>query len=138
MICVMSRKDSGSIQVSDEAQAAVKRILGVYGVRIAKKDLVERVLLWLDNQPDAVKGSILGTLPPSHRVNIAKLELERIISDAAGSPNSAGAGESPESLRKVQNLISQGAAANPDAPPKSPEEPPSPIGRHRVKQQSNK
>ena len=79
MICSMSKAtDNKSIQISAEAMTAVERMLGVYGVRVTKKDLIERIILWMDAQTDVVKGSIMGTIPPSHRVDIARMELERL------------------------------------------------------------
>jgi hypothetical protein len=67
-----------SVQINDEAMMAVEKVIATYGVRITKKDVVECVVIWLSQQSDVVQGSILGLLPPSQRVDIARRELERM------------------------------------------------------------
>jgi hypothetical protein len=72
------RKDTSTIIISDAAMAAANSALATYGVKVTKKDLVERLLVWFSQQTDVVRGSILEILPPSQRVDIARRELERL------------------------------------------------------------
>lgn len=121
MICDMAKaQDNKSIQISADAMDAVERMLGVYGVRITKKDLIERIILWMDAQTDVVKGSIMGTIPPSHRVDVAKLELERLANSGGGSGKPSG----PKRGDNIRTQVSTKVGVNRVQTPKAPQEQP--------------
>jgi hypothetical protein len=45
---------------------------------MSKREMVKRLLEWFAGQDEVIRGSILGTLPPSVAVPVAKLDPSRL------------------------------------------------------------
>lgn len=45
---------------------------------MSKREMVKRLLLWFAAQDEVIRGSILGTLPPSVAVDVSKLDPGRL------------------------------------------------------------
>lgn len=50
--------------------------------RIGQNDALVALVAWWCDQDDAVRGSILGNIPASMRVDVARLALQRIAESA--------------------------------------------------------
>lgn len=77
MQAVAKRTNANTIQISDEAMAALDRLIGESGV--PKKVAVEKMIFWLLDAGDIVAGTVLKTIPRSIMVDAARWQLERVI-----------------------------------------------------------
>lgn len=71
-----SRRTNVPIELTDEAKDLVDRECESLGM--TRKAMVEKLIRWYVAQGDVVRGSILGTIPESVRVDVARLALERL------------------------------------------------------------
>jgi hypothetical protein len=72
----MPRRTNTPIELTEDARKIIDAHHDSLGM--SKKMIVEKIMAWFAAQNDVVRGSILGTLPESVMVDVARITLERM------------------------------------------------------------
>lgn len=70
------------IELSDEARDLVDTECTKFG--FSRKAVVESLVKWYASQEDVVRASIMGSIPESMRVDVARMALERMAKAGKG------------------------------------------------------
>jgi hypothetical protein len=80
MLPSMGQQDRNSVQVTAKASAALGKLQSE--TDLPKKVLVERVFVWLIDQPEEVRALVLGLVPKAIAPDVARVVLERMAQNS--------------------------------------------------------
>lgn len=85
----MAKRSNVPVELSESAKKVVD---GYAALGMSRRAVVEKILTWFSEQDDAVRATILGTIPESLRADVARLYMGRLAASEIGHRDGNGGG----------------------------------------------